>query len=189
MVFFYSIWLLTIFLRLLELKISKKNLTEKLKNSKTKLYEEKYFFLFVILHSSFLVSVLLEIELLKREFLNPNGYIFIIIYFICLFLRYSILTSLKSNWNVKLIFNEESEDSVTTTGIYSFIRHPNYLVVILEIISISMIPNAYISMVIFSILNGIILFFRIKKEESILFQNPHYKSHFENKKRFIPFIF
>lgn len=187
--FFYLIWFLTIFFRLLELRISKKNLKEKLKLSNTEIHEEKYFFLFVLLHTSFLIFIPVEIEFLSREFQNPFGYTFLALYLLCLFMRFSILSSLKANWNVKLVFDKDSSESVTTTGIYKYIRHPNYLVVILEIISIPMIYNAYFSMILFSILNAFLLSFRIKKEESILFQNPYYTKHFANKKRFIPFVF
>lgn len=186
---FYLIWFTTIILRLTELKISKKNSVQRLKENQTILHEEKFFFLFVILHTSFLIFVPIEIEFMNREFQSPFGFLFFILYFICLAFRFLILKSLKSNWNVKLIFNSNSKDSVTTTGIYEYIRHPNYLVVILEIISIPMFMNAYLSTLIFSILNGLLLYFRIKKEESILFQNPFYKAHFESKKRFIPFLF
>lgn len=188
LIVFYIILFTTIVLRLYELRLSKKNQSVRLSDAGTKLNTEKFFFLFVILHSSFLISVPMEIYFLERQF-QEIGYLFILIYLVCLVLRFIVLNSLKENWNVKIIYNESSESSVTTSGLYQFIRHPNYLIVILEILSISLIHNAYISCILFSILNFIILFFRISKEEEILFRNPFYRAHFNDKKRFIPGVF
>lgn len=90
---------------------------------------------------------------------------------------------------MRVIVNPEKTDSIVTEGIYSYIRHPNYLVVILEIIGLSLFHSAFYSFIIFSIANFIILFYRIRTEEKALFRNPAYATHFSSKKRFIPGIF
>ena len=100
-----------------------------------------------------------------------------------------VLKILGKNWNTKVIYNPELEDSIITTGIYSYIRHPNYLIVILEIISLSLFHSAFFSFLFFSLINLILLYFRIKFEEEMLFNNTKYLKHFENKKRFIPGLF
>ena len=79
--------------------------------------------------------------------------------------------------------------SISRTGLYQYIRHPNYLIVILEIAAISLLHGAFLSFVFFSLCNFCILYFRIRQEESFLLQNPYYAQHFKDKKRFIPYVF
>lgn len=136
----------------------------------------------------FLISVPLEVILFKRDFSNYGGMIFGGIYLFCLILRFHVLKILNTSWNTKII-TDTSPDSIVTKGVYRFIRHPNYLVVILEILSISLIHNAYLTFIFFSVGNAILLAFRIPLEESKLFQNHKYQEHFADKKRFLPGIF
>jgi methyltransferase len=188
-IIFLGILFLTIVFRLLELSYSKKNHSKRLEKKDTLYKSESYFFLFVVLHTSFLFSVPLEIFLLNREFYPYLGIIAFVVYIVCISMRISILYVLKENWNVKVIYHKTDKSSIITTGLYSYIRHPNYLVVILEILCISLFHSAFYSCLVFSLLNALILSVRIPFEEKHLFENPHYKSHFEDKYRFIPFIF
>ena len=188
-IIFLGILFLTIVFRLLELSYSKKNHSKRLEKKDTVYKSESYFFLFVLLHTSFLISVPLEIFLLNREFYPYLGIISLVVYIVCISMRVSILYVLKENWNVKVIYHKTDKSSIITTGLYAYIRHPNYLVVILEILCISLFHSAFYSCIVFTLLNMIILSVRIPFEEKHLFENPHYKSHFKDKYRFIPFIF
>ncbi|MCB1178246.1 MAG: hypothetical protein KDK36_11745 [Leptospiraceae bacterium] len=187
-IFLFILITFTAILRLVELNIS---LNNKVKRQKTKNWsevKEGYFFLFVILHILFLFSVPFEVYFLKREFYHWLAWPSLLIFISCLIARVHILSVMGKYWNVRIIYNT-SEDSIVTNGIYQYIRHPNYLVVILEIFSLSLFHTAFYSMLTFSIANIILLSLRIPKEEKYLFSNPQYKKHFENKKRFIPGIF
>jgi methyltransferase len=183
-----SIIFFTIFLRVLELIKSNNNKIQRIKKYNSSEIFERFYFLFVILHSTFLISVPLEVYFLEREFNYYNGFFFSILYFICILIRIHILKILGISWNTKLLVDQR-EDSIVTEGIYKFIRHPNYLIVIIEITSISLVHSAFYSFLIFSLINFILLYFRIRKEENYLFQNSKYYKHFKNKKRFIPGIF
>lgn len=186
---FLGIWIITIIFRLFELRLAKQNLKKRMSEPGLQIAKEPFFFLFVILHSSFLVAVPLEIIVLTRNFELWIGLVCLLIYTICLIMRISVLTTLKENWNVKVVYDPNSKESISTTGLYKYIRHPNYLIVVLEIAAISLFHGAYFSFLFFSTCNFIILYFRIRQEESGLLQNPYYASHFTDKKRFIPFVF
>ena len=148
--------------------------------------KEPYYFLFFVLHTSFLLFTPLEVFIFQRPFIWILGILSVFIYFFCLVLRFHIIKELGTSWNTEIL-SHPSTDTIVTTGIYSKIRHPNYLVVILEIFSLSLFHSAWISLVIFSSLNLILLLkHRIPLEEAVLFQNPKYKAHFENKNRFFP---
>lgn len=188
-VLFFSVWIITIIFRLFELRLAKKNLAKRQLKPNLQIAKEPFFFLFVILHSSFLVAVPLEIIIGNRIFNWTMGIACLAIYLICLSMRISVLNTLRENWNVKVVYDLDSRDSIATTGLYRYIRHPNYLIVILEITTISLLHGAIYSFVFFSICNACILFFRIRQEEAALLQNPYYAEHFRNKKRFIPYIF
>jgi methyltransferase len=53
-------------------------------------------------------------------------------------------------------------------GPYSFIRHPNYLAVAVEILAIPMLCGAYLTAGVFSILNAFVLWWMIREEERAL---------------------
>ncbi len=186
---FLTVWILTIIFRLFELRLAKKNLAKRKSQPNLQIAKEPFFFLFVLLHSSFLVLVPMEIFLFHRDFNLLLGLSCLVVYLSCLVMRISVLATLKENWNVKVVVDTSSADSIAKTGLYQYIRHPNYLIVILEIAAISLLHGAILSFVFFSICNFWILYFRIRQEEGFLMQNSHYAQHFQNKKRFIPYIF
>ena len=130
-ILFFSVWIITIVFRLFELKLANKNLAKRKSQPNLQIAKEPFFFLFVLLHSSFLVIVPLEIFILKRSFDLPLGLVCLIVYVVCIAMRVSVLTTLKENWNVKVVFDPNSKDSIAKTGLYQYIRHPNYLIVIL----------------------------------------------------------
>ena len=51
------------------------------------------------------------------------------------------------------------------TWIFKTLRHPNYIVVFLEVLTVCLIFNDYISLFIFSTFNTILIFIRIYFEE------------------------
>jgi methyltransferase len=183
----FSLFFITIILRIWELRIAKLNRILKSNQVQSEHYKEKYFFVFFVLHVGFLGITPLEVILWDRPFYPILGGVAFFIYLFCLILRFHILKILGTHWNTEILVSLEPE-SIVTEGIYSRIRHPNYLVVILEIFSLSLFHSAWFSMVFFSLFNLILLLkFRIPREEEFLFQNPKYKLHFQDKNRFFPF--
>ena len=99
-----------------------------------------------------------------------------------LWLRIWTLKTLHTSWNVRIV----KPAKIITHGPYQYLRHPNYLVVILEIAVIPLLGGAYLSAIVFSTWNAIVLYYRIPKEEAMLFQIPGYKEAFEHKSRLWP---
>src|SRR5688572_2366136 len=54
-------------------------------------------------------------------------------------LRAWLLVTLRDGWNVRVVDPER----IVTTGPYRFMRHPNYLAVILEVAALPIIAGAY----------------------------------------------
>lgn len=97
-------------------------------------------------------------------------------------LRIWTLRTLGRSWNVRVVRPEH----VVTDGPYAWIRHPNYLCVVLEIAAIPMLHGAWISACLLSLLNAWVLAVRIRTEESVLRQLPGWREAFADVPRLIP---
>jgi methyltransferase len=72
--------------------------------------------------------------------------------------------------------------TVLATGL----RHPNYLAVIMEILALPLVHTAWITAVVFSVLNGLLLRVRIRAEEAALSRVSDYGTVFADRSRLIP---
>ena len=81
-------------------------------------------------------------------------------------LRYLAIRTLAERWSTRIYVVPDA--SLIKHGIYRFVRHPNYLGVILEIASVPLLYAAYGTAIVFSLSNLIILRHRIRLEELAL---------------------
>jgi methyltransferase len=102
-------------------------------------------------------------------------------------LRWWSIRSLGPLWNVRAAVPLDLRP--VATGPYRWVRHPNYLAVILEFVALPMAGGAWVSAIGLSILDGAVLVDRIKSEEMLLFEAPGYAEAFSSKARLIPGIF
>ncbi|MFP3360072.1 isoprenylcysteine carboxylmethyltransferase family protein, partial [Planococcus sp. SIMBA_143] len=77
------------------------------------------------------------------------------IFVLAQFLRFWTIKSLGRFWNTKIIVLPDA--NVVKKGPYRYIKHPNYVIVALEIISLPLIFSSYITAIVFTLLNGILL--------------------------------
>lgn len=102
-------------------------------------------------------------------------------------LRIWSLRSLGRAWNVRAAVPPDLRP--VTDGPYAYIRHPNYLAVILEFAAIPLIAGARRSALLLSALNAAVLVDRIREEERLLDASAAYRKAFAGTARFIPGIF
>lgn len=81
-------------------------------------------------------------------------------------LRYWAVATLGERWNTRVIVTPEA--APVTGGPYRFLRHPNYLAVVIEIAAVPLIGGAIVTAIVFSILNAMVLAVRIHTEERAL---------------------
>lgn len=98
--------------------------------------------------------------------LNTINYLFLVFFIVLQILRIWVLKSLGKFWNTKIL--RIPDIKLIETGPYKFLKHPNYTIVVLEIFIIPMIFNLYITAIIFTILNAVMLSVRIKSENQAL---------------------
>ena len=126
----------------------------------------EHFFAMKLLHTAFLASCALEVVLLDRPFFPWLGAPMIALALAAQGLRYWAIASLGKRWNVRVITVPGMP--LATGGPYRFMRHPNYLAVVLEGIAIPLIHTAFLTATAFSLLNAWMLRTRIRCENLAL---------------------
>lgn len=102
-------------------------------------------------------------------------------------LRWWSIRSLGDQWNVRAAVPADLQP--VTQGPYRWVRHPNYLAVMLEFAALPMAGGAWMSALGLSALDAVVLVDRIVAEEALLAAVPGYQDAFADKARFIPGIF
>ncbi len=167
--------------RLVELFIANRN-TKYLKSLGGYEVGENHYIFLVSLHVLFLISFLIEAYAVGAK--SSFWYIPFILFLLAQAFRVWIIASLGHFWNTRIILLPNS--SPIKKGPYHFLRHPNYLVVMTEFITIPLIFGAYYTAVIFSLLNIFLLQIRIREEENALFKATTYSLEMKNTPRFFP---
>lgn len=179
---FYIIFFFLIAQRITELLIARKN--EQLMINRGGIEHGKDHYPYIVsLHVLFLVSYFLEVQVLQRE-LTELWYVILPILFFTQVIRYWAIYSLGNYWNTKIIIIPG--DVVISRGPYKFIKHPNYMVVAAEILFLPLLFHAYITAILFTILNVVMMTIRIPAEEHALQTYTNYEDVFSNKARFLP---
>lgn len=163
---FYIIISIVIIQRLTELLVAKKNEVWLRKQGAVEYGREHYKYI-VLLHTMFFISMFIEYNIRGRhsEFSVIN-YLFLVIFSILQLMRLWVLNSLGQYWNTKIL--RIPGYVLIKKGPYRYFKHPNYIIVVCEIIVIPMIFDLYYTAVIFTVLNAIILSVRIKEENKVL---------------------
>ncbi|MGH2633124.1 MAG: isoprenylcysteine carboxylmethyltransferase family protein [Tepidiformaceae bacterium] len=101
-------------------------------------------------------------------------------------LRAWVLLTLGSRWNARGSVDTTTE--VATSGPYAYVRHPNYLVVGIELLALPMAFGLRTLAAMLFAANAVLVAIRIRDEEQLLRHLPGWTEHFAAKKRFIPGI-
>ncbi|WP_100371647.1 isoprenylcysteine carboxyl methyltransferase family protein [Bacillus sp. FJAT-45037] len=137
----------------------------------------------VSLHAFFFIALLLEISVFKAS-VPSWSLIPLILFLVAQIGRVWALSSLGRFWNTRIMVLPGAK--VVAKGPYRFMRHPNYVIVALELIALPFIFQAYWTALIFSVLNVIILRVRIKEEERALKEATNYEDVFKDRARSVP---
>jgi len=120
----------------------------------------------VTLHTAFLVSCVTEVWLLDRPWRPVLAVFAMLIIGLALMLRWWTLATLGDRWTTRVLVVPGEE--LVSSGPYQWLRHPNYLVVVMEIAAIPMIHCAWLTAAVFTIANLVLLRERIRVEEGAL---------------------
>ncbi|MBN6189303.1 isoprenylcysteine carboxyl methyltransferase [Aneurinibacillus sp. BA2021] len=179
---FYVVFTLLLMQRLLELRVAKRNQAWMEQRGGIEIGAGHYP-LMVLLHVGFLIS--LWGEAAWRGYPLSAGWPLIgAALLIIQAVRYWAIVSLGPYWNTRILFVPGAE--VVQRGPYRFLRHPNYTVVALEIALFPLLFQAYVTCVLFSLLNAAMLRHRIRVEEQGLIEYTDYAAAMGRVSRYIP---
>jgi len=81
-------------------------------------------------------------------------------------LRYWAIFSLGENWNVRILVVPGR--MLVKSGPYRYFPHPNYAVVVVEVLTLPLVFGAWVTALVFSVLNTAFIFVRIREEDRAL---------------------
>lgn len=120
----------------------------------------------VALHTLFLLSCPAEIFLLDRPFIPWLAAVAGAVLIAAMCLRCWVVGTLGDRWTTRIVVLPGAEP--VTGGPFRYLRHPNYLAVVLEIVAIPMIHTAWLTAIVFTLANAALLRVRIRAEEAAL---------------------
>ena len=154
--------------RLVELVISKRNARWAFERGGIE-YGQGHFPAMVALHTGLLVACVAEVYLFDRPFIPWLGWPMLAIVVLCQAGRYWIISSLGHQWNTRVIVVPGLGRVDRGPYRFSWMRHPNYMVVAIEGIALPLVHTAWVTAIVFTVLNaGLLLAFRIPTENRAL---------------------
>jgi len=120
----------------------------------------------VALHAAFLVACPLEVWLLDRPFVPWIGALCGAVVLCTMGLRYWVIATLGERWNTRVIVLPDAPPIVA--GPFVYFDHPNYVAVILELAALPLMHGAWITALVFGVLNLWLLSVRVDVEDRAL---------------------
>lgn len=142
--------------RLVELYIARRNTSRLLARGA---YEagSGHYWVIVAFHTAWIIGL----WILARE--NPVSWAWLFVYLAIEVLRVWVMGSLGERWTTRIIVLPGEQ--LVARGPYRFLRHPNYVVVALEIFVLPMVFGMFWYALAGTLINGAILYWRIKVEQ------------------------
>jgi len=101
-------------------------------------------------------------------------------------LRLWTLRALGDSWSTRVTRFDGGGRRVVTTGPYRYIRHPNYVAVILELAALPLVGGAWVTALVASALDALVLSRRIPLEEREMAHDAIWRASVLPRPRFIP---
>jgi methyltransferase len=120
----------------------------------------------VLLHTGLLAGAVIEVLALDRPFLPWLGWPMLALLVASHALRWWCIATLGRQWCTRIVVVPGL--SAVTSGPYRFLRHPNYLAVVLEGIALPLVHTAWVTAAVFTVANAALLRVRIAAEERAL---------------------
>lgn len=166
--------------RVAELLLSRRNARIALSRGGVE-FAADHFRWMTLLHALFLPACAVEAYLWATPF-AWDSMLFLFVALGAQALRWWAIGALGWRWNVRVIVTPG--EAPVRRGPYRFVRHPNYIAVIVEMLAIPLVHGAWLTALVFSALNALVLRSRIRDEERAL--GAAYERAFAQVPRFIP---
>ncbi|MBV1855506.1 isoprenylcysteine carboxyl methyltransferase family protein [Catellatospora sp. NEAU-YM18] len=122
----------------------------------------------VAIHTGLLVGCVAEVWLADRPFLPVLGWSMLALVAASQALRWWCVTTLGPRWNTLVIVVPGLP--LVDRGPYRWLRHPNYVAVVVEGIALPLVHTAWVTALLFTLANAAVLAVRIRVENAALAQ-------------------
>lgn len=121
----------------------------------------------VALHTGLLLACVVEVVVADRPFLPWLGWPALAVVVASQALRWWCIATLGPRWNTRVIVVPGLP--LVAGGPYRWMRHPNYVAVVVEGLALPLVHGAWVTAAAFTVLNAVLLLgFRIPAEERAL---------------------
>lgn len=120
----------------------------------------------VALHTGLLAGALGETALAGREFVPAFGWTMVGVVVAAQGLRWWCIRTLGQRWNTRVIVVPGLP--LVSGGPYRLLRHPNYVAVVAEGLALPLVHGAWVTAVVFTGLNAVLMVVRIRCENTAL---------------------
>jgi methyltransferase len=151
--------------RLAELVVSRRNLAWSRAHGGTE-FGKSHYPVMVVLHTGLLAACLIEAILLHSPFIPALGWPMLAIVLGAQGLRWWCIATLARQWNTRVVVVPGA--ARVARGPYRFLSHPNYVAVAAEGAALPLVHTAWITALVFSVLNAALMTTRIKVENAAL---------------------
>jgi methyltransferase len=122
--------------------------------------------LMVVLHTGLLIGALVEAWVRRPDVPSALAWSMLALVLASQALRWWCITTLGRRWNTRVIVVPGL--APITAGPYRWLRHPNYVAVVVEGASLPLVHAAWITAVVFTVANAALLTVRIRCEDRAL---------------------
>jgi methyltransferase len=120
----------------------------------------------VVLHVGLVVGCLVEPLVADRPFIAALGWPMLVVVLAAQVLRWWCISKLGHQWNTRVVVIPGAPR--VTGGPYCLVPHPNYVAVVAEGIALPLVHSAWLTALIFTVLNAVLLRTRVRVENSAL---------------------
>ena len=124
----------------------------------------------VALHTALLVGCVVEVLAADRPFLPWLGWPMLVLLVGAHALRWWCIRTLGPQWNTRVV--RVPGAPLVTGGPYRWLRHPNYVAVVVEGFALPLVHTAWITALTFTVLNAALLRVRLSVEDAALATAP-----------------
>ena len=151
--------------RLIELGIARRNLAWALEHGAVEFGRSHYPWM-VALHALLLPACAAEVVVFERPWVPALGFVMIGAMGLAMGIRYWVIATLGRRWNTRVVLTPG--EPLAVSGPYRLLHHPNYLAVVMEIVALPLIHSAWLTALVFSAANAVVLHRRIVVENRAL---------------------
>jgi methyltransferase len=151
--------------RLCELVVSRRNALRSLAQGARE-YGRGHYPLLVLVHGALLLGAVVEVAALDRPFVPAVGWSMLVLVVGSQALRWWCIRTLGWRWSTRVLVVPGL--ARVTGGPYARVPHPNYVAVVVEGLALPLVHSAWITAVLFTAVNAVLLRVRIRVENAAL---------------------